>query len=223
MLGLLAALSSIAVFVGASGMGALPADAKGSKHVLLKDALAKPTSAIPEPASAFVNGKYVIQGTDPNLIHSYSPTFDATGPQLSAISAEVDMSLATPGSQGGLQCRGGANNTDRYAFMVRGNGSWVIGKALVPPGGTTATQSALAKGTVKVRPQQTVHLRFECSGPEQPGQTGKIALKFLINGKQVAAVTDAKSPLPVSLPAAVALELDGVGSASFSNMTVAQL
>jgi hypothetical protein len=142
--------------------------------------------------------------------------------EFAVLTVEVEPHATTAPNPGDL-LRGDANGADRYAFVIRGNGAWVVGKALIPPGGTSAKQSGLARGSVNIRAHQTLHLRFECSGPEQPGSTGKVTLKFLINGKRVATVTDATSPLPVALPAAVAMEVDGMGAASFSNIAVAQL
>lgn len=207
---------TVGLGLGVTGANAEPMQAKSPKKTLLKDPLSKPTSAVPEPSTSFVNGKFLLQSPTAQT-QVYSPTFDATGAQLSAISAAVDVSLATPTTLAGLDCRAGTTPDTRYAFLIRGNGQWLVGKSLLP------NNTVLKSGSVKIRPNETFHLRFECSGPEQPGPTGTVTGKFFINGKKVATVTDAMSALPVVLPAAVGLEVDHVGAASFSNMTVAQL
>jgi hypothetical protein len=217
----LAALCSVAVFFVAAGVGAEPALAKAGKTILLKDSLSKASSAVQAGSGngfvgSFVTGKFLLQNSIAQT-QVYSPTFNATSAQLSAISVDVDVSLATPTTLAGLNCRAGDTPDTRYAFLIRGNGQWLVGKSLSP------NNTMLASGSVKIRPHETFHLRFECSGPEQPGPTGTVTGKFFINGRKVATVTDAMSALPVVLPAAVGLEVDHVGAASFSNITVAQL
>jgi hypothetical protein len=197
-------------------MGAEPVEATSPKNVLLKDPLSKPTAAVPEPSTSFVKGKFLLQGTT-SQTQVYSPTFAATGTQLSAISVAVDVSLATPTTLAGLDCRAGVTPDTRYAFLIGGNGRWLVGKSLLP------SNTVLASGSVKIRPNETFHLRYECSGPQQPGPTGTVSGKFFIDGKKVATFTDTMSALPVVLPAAVGLEVDHVGAASFSKITVAEL
>jgi hypothetical protein len=222
---LLAALCSIAVVVVAAGTGAQPAGAQSSTNVLLKDPLSKPSSAMPDAtftngngSGSFVKGKYVLQSTGAN-VEGYQPTFDATAAQLSSTSVAVDVQFATPAAPGlaGLNCREGDTLGTRYVFLIR-DGRWVVGKSVNPNG------TVLKKGKLKIRPHETVHLQVECSGLDQPGPTGTVTLKFFINGKTVATVTDATSALPVTLPASIGMEVgNGRAAASFSNITVAQI
>jgi hypothetical protein len=81
----------------------------------------------------------------------------------------------------------------------------------------------LKKGPGKLRPNETVHLRADCSGPEQPGPSGKVTLKFFINGKNVGTVTDAKSALPVTDKSLIGMEVNQPGSVTFSNITITAL
>jgi hypothetical protein len=221
--GSLAALCAIAAFVVAVGVSAEAVQAKSSTTILLKDPLSKPTGATQEAtftksdgSGSFVKGKYLLQN---GSVHTqgFVPTFDATAAQQRALSVDIDVSPATAKTTAGLNCREGATLDTRYVFLVKGSGGWVVGKSLYP------ANTPLKRGTVKIRPNQTVHLRIECSGPEQPGPTGTVTGKFFINGKKVATITDSTSALPVSLPATVGMEVEPMGAASFSNMTVATL
>jgi hypothetical protein len=219
----LAAASLAAAFV-AVGVGAMPAQAKSSGSTLLKDPLSQTSAAMPDATTpapgysgSFVKGKFLLQNTGSHT-QAYSPTFDATAAQLSAIRTDIDISLATVGTVAGLNCRAGDTLDTRYVFLIRGGGTWVLGKSVAP-----STNTPLAQGSAKIRPNQTVHLRAECSGPAQPGPAGTVTGRFFINGKKVATITDSKSALPVVLPAAVGMEVGANGAASFSNITVAQL
>jgi hypothetical protein len=218
-----AAASLAAVFV-AVGVGAMPAQAKSSGKTLLKDPLSQASAAMPDATTpapgyvgSFVKGKFLLQNTGSHA-DAYSPTFDATAAQLGAIRVDIDVSLATVGTIAGLNCRAGDTLDTRYVFLIRGGGTWVVGKSVAP-----STNTPLAQGSAKVRPNQTVHLRAECSGPAQPGPAGTVAVRFFINGKKVATINDSKSALPVVLPAAVGMEVGANGAASFSNIAVAQL
>jgi hypothetical protein len=218
--------STLGLGLGAAGVNAEPLPAKSPKKILLKDPLSKPSSAMPDATFAdgngsgsFVKGKYVLGSTGVKAASGYQPTFDATGAQLSATSVAIDMSFPTsaPNQLAGLNCREGDTLDTRYVFLISDKGSWLMGKSVNP------NNTVLKRGTVKLRPNETVHLRAECSGPEQPGPSGKVTLKFFINGKTVATVTDATSALPVSLPASIGMEVDRTTTAAFSNITVAQL
>jgi hypothetical protein len=220
--------STLGLGLGAAGVNAEPLPAKSPKKILLQDPLSKSSSAMPgatfadgNGSGSFVKGKYVLQNTGVKAGSGYSPTFDATGAQLSAASVAIDMSFPTsaPNQLAGLNCRQGDTFDNRYVFLIASNGSWLIGKSTSPP----ATNTPLKRGTGKLRPNETVHLRAECSGPEQPGPSGKVTLKFFINGKNVATVTDATSALPVKLPGSIGMEVDRTTTAAFSNITVAQL
>jgi hypothetical protein len=208
--------STVGFGLGVTGANAELIRAKNSTKILAKDPLSKPSSVVPESASAFANGKFVLRSAT-SATQVYAPTFDATGTQLSAISEAVDVSLPTPATLAGLNCRAGATPDNRYALLVSGKGHWLVGKSVLP------NNTVLKSGAVKVPSSGTFHLRLECSGPQEPGATGTVTVKFFVNGKKVATVTDATSALPVVLPAAVGFEVDHLGSASFSNLTVAQL
>jgi hypothetical protein len=217
--------STLGLGLGAAGVSAEAVQAKSPKKILLKNPLSKPSSALPALtgngfSGSFVKGKFLLQNSGTSgYLHS-DPIFAATGAQLAAISTDIDVSPATPATLAGLNCRSGDIADNRYVFLIHGNGKWLVGKTVVtrvPP------NTILASGSVKAQAHETFHLRFECSGPEQPGPTGTVTLKFFINGKRVAMVTDAMSAWPVALPAAVGFEVEGAGAASFSNITVAQL
>jgi hypothetical protein len=224
--------STLGLGLGAAGVNAEPLPAKSPKKILLQDPLSKPSSAAsnmiftkPDGSSAsFVNGKYVVQlPATAKQFQNASPRIDATNAQMSKTSAAIDMSFPTsaPNQLAGLNCRQGENTIDiRYSFLISDKGSWLIGKATSPP----ATSTVLKRGTGKLRPNETAHLRAECSGPETPGPSGKVTLKFFINGKNVGTVTDATSALPVTANSTIGLEVQRPGTtAAFSNITVAQL
>jgi hypothetical protein len=219
LIGSVVALAMAAV-LGTVGASAPVAGAASNKGVLFTNSLAKPSAAV-QPASApgvtgaFVDGKYRLTTTT-DALALYAPIFTATGPQLSSIRVDADMSLASKKAFGGLDCRSGSDAVTRYAFLVTGTGDWVLGKT------SGSENNALKQGRVKTPAnKQAFHLTFVCTGEEQPGTTGSVTLKFLIDGKQVVSFTDSTSALPVALPAAVGMEAD-VGSASFSNMVVKQ-
>ena len=221
--------STLGLGLGAAGVNAEPLPAKSPKKILLQDPLSKPSSATPNliftfpdgSNGSFVNGKYVVQNAVPKVVVPFpSIVVDVTNAQLSATSATIDMSFPTSAPQvAGLNCRNGDTIDTRYSFLVRPNGSWLIGKATSPP----ATTTVLKKGTGKLRPNETAHLRAECSGPEQPGPSGKVTLKFFINGKNVGTVTDATSALPVTDKSLIGMEVNQPGSVTFSNITITAL
>jgi hypothetical protein len=217
--------STLGLGLGAAGAGA-EVQVKSPKKILLKDPLSKPSSAArlmiftrPDGSGSFVNGKYLFQNEKAGFLVS-SPNFDATNAQLSATSAAIDMSFPTSAPQfAGLNCRQGDTIDTRYSFLVGPNGSWLIGKAVI-----NQSNTKLKQGTGKqLRPNETVHLRAECSGPEQPGPSGKVTLKFFVNGKNVGTVTDATSALPVTDKSNIGLEINVPGSVAFSNVTITAL
>jgi hypothetical protein len=216
------ALCSIAAIIVAIGVGAEPALAKNSTRILLKDPLSTASPAMAGATTpgdgyvgSFTSGKFLLQNTGTHT-QSFAPTFDATAAQLSAISVDINVSLANAKSTAGLNCREGNTIDTRYVFLV-GAGGWVVGKSLYP------ANTPLRRGSIKIPPNHPVHLRIECSGPGQPGPTGTVTGKFFINGKKVATITDSKSALPVTLPATLGMEVEPMGAASFSKITVAQL
>ncbi len=218
LIGSLVALCTT-VSLGTAGVSAHVARATSSKDVLFANSLAKPSAAVqpatgPGVTGAFVDGKYRLTTT--GALALYAPVFTATGPQLSSIRVDADMSLGNKKAFGGLDCRSGSDSVTRYAFLVTGTGDWVLGKSSSTENNTLKQGRLGAAGK-----KRSFHLTFVCSGEEQPGTTGSVTLKFLIDGKQVVSFTDPTSALPVSLPAAVGMEAD-VGSASFSNIVVKQ-
>jgi hypothetical protein len=220
--------STLGLGLGAAGVNAEPLPAKSPKKILLKDPLSKPSSATQGAEfnaadgsnAGFMKGKLVFTSQSVKSLR-FSMNLNATNAQLSATSAAIDVSFPTPKPVvfAGLSCRHGDTFDTRYAFLITSNGSWLIGKSTFPP----ATNTTLKKGTVKLRPNETVHLRADCSGPETPGPTGTVTLKFFINGKNVGTATDATSALPVTLHSSIGMELESTGQVAFSNITVAQL
>jgi serine/threonine protein kinase len=203
----------VGIFVFSSGSSSGPAPVSGT--LLFDSSLAKSSGVrFTSPqfngsgSVSFTGSQVTITSHDPNGIYEALPDFHASGSQLASIRAAVDISIPDGQTQAGLAWRNQSDGS-RYVFLIDRGGSFQIFK----DSGGTGTQ--LLTGSVDA--SDHYRLQIEGSGPDTPGANDTVNLVFQIDTNSMA-VTDQSGALPTG---PVGMEVDGAGSAAFSNLSVA--